>query len=386
MFHSQDSEIQQEQNSRFYSLQQKFIEENNLPSRKNDYLNNEFFQYIVSQYQINKSEENGWLFGKALDILIRKNISSKSFIQYNEETKQDFYSNAMYRCNNYTINSFNPSQNAFIYFTSTIKNAFKEELNKANEQKSLARQSYIQNGLDAIMYNVEVKHSESLHQEYVIDQRLEAKLDDIPMFIKEVHLRYGKDFKIVPVSLVEDENVHRFQKKYHKYNTFIQVNTTKHMKTSEKTGKAKSVNQYQGVVVEYIDISKVNENLGQFKTYLQKRNLIARKNGHQCFFLFSDVWNDKDIDDELIFARLDNLLSGVKENFNYNTGVDLNLDYIPYSMIERFGVTEPAWWLLDEELKDRHIVLDQDVSEYLRLKEINKNYTRVFDSGQVKVK
>lgn len=385
MFNSQESETQQQLNAKFYDLQQQFIEQNSLPTRKKDYLNNDFFQEIVTKYQLDKCEENGWLFGKALDILIRNNISSKSFIQYNEETKQDFYSNAMYRCNNYTINSFKPEMNAFIYFTSTIKNAFKEEINKSNEQKSLARQSYVQNGLDAIMYNVSVKESEALHQEYIVDQKIEAILEDVPMFIKELHLRYSKEYKIQSMSIVEDANVHRFQKKYHKFETFIPVITTKTKEISEKSGKSKVVYKHQGVVVQYIDVRRVNENLGQFKTYLQKRNLIARRNGHQVFFLFSDIWNDETIKDSFIFAKLDLLIRGIKENFNYNTGKDLNLDFIPYSLIEEQGVTEPVWWLLDPEPDNRHIVLDQSVEEYLKYKDINPNFTRVYDSGYLKV-
>lgn len=385
MFTQQDNEYQKHENEKFYKLQNEFVKENNLQIKRNDYLCNEFFQHIVITYQKDKTT-NSWLFGKALDILIRNNISSKSFIQYNEETKQDFYSNAMYRCNNFTIKSFNPNMNAFIYFTSTIKNAFKEELNKANEQKNLAKQLYHKKGLDSIMYNVDVKSQESLHQEYIPNKQHEARLESIPYFIQEVYTRYSKDYKISSISLPEDETAHRFQMKYHKFETFIQVENHKNIVTSEKTGKQKTVNSPIGVVIEYIDLQKMNENTGMYKHYLQKRALVARKNGHQCFLLFSDIWNDENIEDKLIFARLDYVIRSIKDKIDYNSGKDLMLDYIPYKLIENFGVTEPAWWLLDEDLKDRHIVLDQAVEEYIKYKDINPKYTRVFDAGFLKIK
>lgn len=377
MFTKQDNDIQKQENQKFYEKQNQFIQENNLISKRNEYLNNEFFQYLVIQYCSNNyTIEEQWLFGKALDILIRKNITHRSFLNYNEETKQDFYSNAMYRCLNYACKTFKPEFSAFNYFTTTIRNAFKEEINTNNAQKKIAKKQYEQKGIESIMYNVDIKSAQSLTQEYIeVDNKLLSEASNIPYFKQLVIEKYGKEYEIKEISLVEDETASRFKRKYHKFDLFISV------KKEKKEIAGKKINIETGLVIDYIDLKEVNETNGQYKTELQKRVLTARENGHQCFFLYSDVWNDKDIPDEVIFKKIDALLSSIKENIDYNNGNNLMINYIPYNLIKHLGYTEPCWWLLDEKLDNRHLVQDQGVQEYIKFKEESHSYTRVWDAG-----
>jgi hypothetical protein len=381
MFTQQDSEVQKIENQKFYDLQNKFIQDNNLLSRRNEYLNSDFFQYLVVQYQKHIKEKEPiskeiyWAFGKSLDILTRKNITHKSFLNYNDETKQDFYSNAIYRCLNYSILSFKEDKSAFNYFTTTIRNAFKEELNQQNAQKKIAKEQYETNGLDSIMYNVDTQSTESLKQEYIHQYSTPMEVASVPFFKQKVLEKYNN---IKPISILEDDTVNRFQRTYHKFDLFIPVSF------EEIDIKGKKVKIEKGLIIEYIDLKEVNENNGQYKTELQKRILVARQNGHQCFFLYSDVWHDPDIADELIFQKIDTLLSNIKEELNYNIGYNLMLAYIPLELLNKLGYTEPNWWLLDEKLDNRHIVQDQGVQEYLHYKNISSSYTRVWDAGLLK--
>lgn len=370
MFTQQDSEVIQKENEDFYTHQNIHIERNQLTARRNEYLNSDFFQtltvkyynYIHNEEEITKEEK--WLFGKSLDILIRKNITHKSFINYNDETKQDFYSNAMYRCLNYSIKSFKPDKSAFNYFTSTIRNAFKEELNKQNAQRKIAKEQYEQKGIHSIMYNIDTKASETLNQAYIEHSINTTKEQSIPYFISKVLEKYS-NYTCKPISLVEDDNAPRFKRKYFHYPLLIQEGDS-------------------GVIIEYVNLQEVNENNGQYKTELQKKIITARQNGYQVFYLFSDIWMDKEIDDEIIFKKIDTLLSNIKAGTNYNLGYNLMIDYIPYNLIESLGITAPNWWLLDEKLDDRHLVNSQDVEEYLHYKNISSKYTRVWDAGNLK--
>lgn len=378
MFTKQDSEVQKKENHDFYEIQNNYIKENNLLSRRNEYLNSDFFQYLTIQYQQhlknneNITKENKWAFGKAIDILIRKNITHKSFLNYNDETKQDFYSNAIYRCLNYSINSFKEDKSAFNYFTTTIRNAFKEEINAQNNQRKIAKEQYETNGLDSIMYNVDVKATEILSQEYISLYNQKTENIDIPYFKQKVIEKYN----VKPISILEDDSVNRFQRKYQKYDLFIPVHSEK------KEVKNKIITIQTGLIIEYIDIKQVNENNGQYKTELQKRVLVARQNGHQVFCLFSDAWNDKDIPDDIIFSKIDILLSCIKENIDYNTGNNLCHDYIPQRILETLGYTEPSWWLVQDDF-NRHIALNQDVQEYIRFKD-EMECTRIWDAGYLK--
>ena len=381
MFTKQGSPVQQKEIKRFYTLQKEYIQEKNLTTRRNEYLNKDYFQHLVVQYQKHKkenvsiSENDFWAFGKALDILIRKNITHKSFIRYNEETKQDFYSNAMYRCLNFAVYSFKESKSAFNYFTSTVRNAFKEELNKQTAQRKIAKQQYETQGVDSIMYNVDNKSLEEIQQEYIKMDNIQNTTISLAYFKQLVIEKYSPEYKIRTISILEDDTVNRFQRKYFNYDLFIPVTT------ETIVVKDKPFTIDKGLIVDYIDLNYVNENLGQYKTELQKKILAARQNGHQCFFIFSDVWNDKTIDDKLIFEKIDKILKCIKNNDTYNTGRDLMLDYIPYNLIKTLGVTEPRWWLLDEKLDSRHLVKSQDVQEYINYKNISHKYTRVWDAG-----
>jgi len=326
-------------------------------------------EIVIDGYRASyKKEEHleiNWLFGKAMDIIIRHRITDRSFIQHNDNMKGCFYSNAMYRIREYTIGSYDRTkQTAFVYFTSTITNAFKEEINEYRSLISSSKKTAIDKGINGYIENIDSKYISDMEQDFDILHDITMHENKAPIFIQEIQKRFGELKKL---SIELNPNGPRFARKKKVYDYFLPV-TIRNDKEI-------------GIVIKYVDIYYCNENQGQTKQALQNEILIARKEGHQTFYIFSDVYLDETIDDNLLYNRLKDMIVDIKNDGEYMYQNDLMFSYIPKIFIDRFEVTEPNWFWLEKELNKRGLPLSQDINEYINLKNIEPNGTRVWNAG-----
>ena len=378
LFQAQDSEDLKKEAERFYAKQTAFQLEHGIKANTNHYICQKFYQQIVVTYISNvkaktKDLEIDWLFGKAMDIHIRHCMTHSKYIQFNAEMKANFYCNAMYRLNEFTINTYNAEkQTAFVYFSSTINNAFKEELNTGNKQKLASKNFTLQHGLDCVISNMTSMNISELEKDYEIDYDV---MDDIeiPIFILELAKRYT----IKKLSITEDDTVPRFKRKKQHYDYFIHVKDL--ILNPEELDVKKQKKRPLGVIIEYIDLYTSNEQEGTSTTYYKNRNLIAREKGHQVFQLFSDTFNDVNIDDEMIFSKIKYMVEGVKQDLKTMNGDDIMLDYIHYSFIKNMKMSASSWFILDKthDCKEyfegdgvMKYVIDLDYSEYKRCEDV----------------
>lgn len=366
MFLHYDNDYFKKEIEEFNKKQNNWCIDNNIKLRTKDYLHNKYLQYITLNYLEDKDdEENKKLFSQALDILIRHNITAKNFINYNDEMKNEFYSCAISRCITHGLKTFKPELSAFNYFTTVITSAFKQILNEDSKERMKEKNSYQSAGLEGVIYNAGVTDVTELESDFEIQGNVLHKNPEIAPFIYDLKSKYNCKH----IRILENPGTARFLRKYSEFKYFIPV--------------IDSEDDEKGVVIEYIDLNQKNEDMGVYSTYYQNRNLIARRNGHQVFMLYSDVYNDEDIPDKIIWDKINTMITMMKENSLSSTGVDPMIDYIPYSMIDGIGLSKPSWFPLDENRNKRGFIINQDVQEYIRIKDINPNSTRVFDCGKI---
>lgn len=375
LFSSQDNEDIKAENKRFFDYQKKYIKKHNLKHNSKQYINNQFLQRICTvmkklQTKNRKNKTVEWLFGKAMDILIRENITDHKFINYNEEMKNCFYSYALYRTFEYALGTFDSQYSAFNYFTTTIRNSFKHEINEYNAQKVIISEIQKQNGLDAHLCNVDSNVINELEKDYEISYNVNIK-HNIPMFITDVIERYKDKYTFKSLEISLNPNEPRFKRKKAKYDYFMVV---------------KKVDENEiGIIFKYIDIFECNENKGQSKYSLQNEIKIAREYNHQTFYLFSDVYLNDDIPDEAIFKKIDIMINKILNDDIFSTGKDLMIDYISTNDFNTYKIDEPVWWYLSPKLEKRELAL-QSIANYKALKEKEPNCTRVFDGGYLNLK
>ena len=119
---------------KYLKLYEIWLKDNEPSMREKDYMDKKFFHWVGIQYRDNKMyvEE----FWEMIDLLIRKNITSYKFIRENNETKDDFYSNAIHKIDKFLFNKFNENkQSLFVYATSVVTSAFYDV--KRENKKSL---------------------------------------------------------------------------------------------------------------------------------------------------------------------------------------------------------------------------------------------------------
>lgn len=442
----EDNNYYEEYLNFYRNEEQKYLKQHNLKSRKKDYINDNFFQYLIEEYQKykfaldydlhkknqlikdsdyneetktlkakikkyikrlealksqnelyllkNKAFDNEYdyikkLTGIAIDILIRENMTSAKYIRSNDEQKADFYCNGLYRCFNYAMYSYDANGNtkAFVYFTSAIENGFKEEINQKNSITEVSKALVKQNGLDTILKNVDVNVVSEFEKEYETYQFNEdEQTQDETIDIIDI---LSKKYNLISLRLLEELNVPRFKRKYQNYDYCIPV---VYDTTSQKNVKINSekdiidnpeLTKGRCIIIEYIDVYKVNEENGQRPSELQKRNLVARKNGHQFLTIYSDVVDEYGV--ELILERIEDIINKIN-NDEETDGYVLDSSYIKTSDFNSLVdfVQPPSWYLLENNYKKRLLPLSQDIQEYIKLKEINPDCTRVYDSGVIK--
>lgn len=371
LFASQDSEDLKLESKKFYTYQKEYIKKHNCKHQASHYINHKFLQRIVTVYQkmLLKNKKNKtieWLFGKALDIMIRENITDHRFIRYGDEMKGCFYSYAMFRCYEYTIRTFDPEYSAFNYFTTTIRNAFKKEINDENAQKMIASEYQKNTGLSTHIYNFDETLSNDLEKDYDIPYNVAVVRNDIPMFITDVVTRYKKEgtFKQLEISL--NPNEPRFKRKKIKYDYFLEIEDS-------------------GIIFKYINIFECNENKGQNKYSLQKEIMTAREHGFQTFYLFSDTYLSEDVPDDTIYNKIDIMIQKIKYRDDFSTGNNIMFDYIHKNDIDLYKIDEPNWWWVGPKLEKREISFQQ-IENYTKLKEVEHEGTRVWDAGSLNKK
>lgn len=475
LFEKQNTPEQLAEAKIFHEHEQVFLESRNIKKNSRQYLQPDFFQHIVNEYKLlkdsnRKSKDIEWLFGKACDILIRHLLTSTQNIQENDEHKENCYCYAMYRINNYAIRTYDFNKaKAFVYFTSTISNAFKEEFNKSQEQKNIAKNKLKNEGLAGFVTNVDIKDTNSMELEYVRDYNIQESVTVAP-FYKDLNKRYS----IQNLAILEDENVPRFKRTYQHYNTFIPVNniineklpvedilsytifkedysvnnthiigdiessiedelfidnideinsynlnigtinisSDGNLKFVQNTSfKGKSIKiifhlkdknytflmhikQFSGLVIEYIDLYQINEDQGYSKHYLQNKMRIAREHGYQYFAVFSDIYNNKDLDDEIyVWSKINNIIACINnqdemlpENYSYNGLLYYpEVQYIPTEFFTDMKMNEPDWFYLDKKRAKKQMVFSQSVKEYMRLKEEDERSTRIYGYGTIEL-
>lgn len=363
IFASQDNEDLKLEAKRFYDYQKAFIKKHNLKSNSKFYIDKTFLQKIVTVYQkmLKNNKKNKtveFLFGKAMDIMIRENITDRKFIRYNDETKGDFYSYALFRCFEYAIGTFDPSYSAFNYFTTTIRNSFLKEINDINAQKNIATQLHTQNGIESVVYNIDANSINDLEQDYNIQYNL-SLLKETPMFIEDVIRKFGI-LQQLEISL--NPNEPKFKRKKIKFDYFLPIGES-------------------GIIFKYIDIFECNENNGQSKFNLQNEILKAREFGYQTFYLFSDIWLDENLDENIIWFKIENMINNIKINNQIEDGINLMISYIPKEKLS--SVSEPNWWYVCPKRNSRGLPTSQTTEHYMKLKEIEPACTRVWDAGNI---
>ena len=476
LFNSQESEFLKAESDKFYKAQDEYIVANDIKYNKNqNYICKEFYQYIVETYIDNqhagiKDLANEWMFGKALDIHIRNCMTDRRFIQENSEMKGNFYSNAMYRLQNFTIRTYDRTQQSvFVYFTSTIHNSFKEELNSNDKQKLIRKNIKLTHGLDCMIDNAELPGSvisnNTISTELENDYELEFDtIDsrDVPLVIQDL----SKKYNFMSVSILEDANVPRFKRTYQDYdfcipvivptlgaieldkdivsyefkgksykvNTSVKLDNTKSdledifsdnthntkicgtlklmsngeftytpildideltivciLENNERVPYIIKVTPIKGIVVEYIDLSTMNEREGVSKMQLQKRNLVARRNGYQVLEIYSDDYYNESYDDSIYFETIDLMIKLISEDAKSMTDTTLENRYIHQKWLDECEISEPEWSLIINDKANtfyefRLVPDSQDISTYIEYKNENSDYTRVYNSGYLTIK
>lgn len=371
LFENQDSDDLKLESKMFYDAQRRYIELNDIKySKSKHYICQPFLQTICEVYQhifLNKEEKTKenlkieWLFGKAMDIMIRHNITDKKFINYNNETKGCFYNNAMYRIMKYTINTYKADKSsAFIYFTSTIRNSFKEEINHHKKYQDTAKMLNVHKGLEAGMNNISVEHIIDLEKDYDIEYDVNIK-DEVPMFITDIIEKYNS---LETKTIVLNPNEPRFKRKKLNIPYFLPIGD-------------------KGIAFKYINIFDTNEDNGQSRSDLQDEILTIRKHGYQVFYLFSDIYLDEDLDDNVIYNKINNMITSIKNNDLFSSGKDLMIDYIPLDIIENSKINKADWFILDSKKEKREVPIKIEEEYYKYLKHNDKKVSRVYNAGTV---
>lgn len=380
----------------FYRLENEWIKDNNINRVRKSYLQNKYFQFLTENYQDNinitytynhkyfceKTNKNietimkidtKWLFSKAIDILIRHLLTQGHIIQENSETKADYYSASIERVFRLGVKSYDREKGtAFNHFTTVINNEIKQQFKNAIIRKNIAKNKLKKDGIDGHVGNLDFRYKNDLEAEYEIEHNTKLQGEYLSMFIKELKKNYNPK----KLRIIEDENAPKFKIKYKEFDYFIECT---------EDGK--------GVVVEYVDLLKFNEDRGTSKNYFNNRMKFLRDRGYQYFLAYSDVYNDKDIDDNVYWNKLDKMIEFTKTNsksmeqpINMSHRIyNPSLQYIPKETFKIMRMEEPIWSLVDEKRLTRIASLEQNIEAYQQLRQTNSKYTRIYDVGMCKI-
>lgn len=346
-------------------LFKQWCEDNGVRIKRGHYINADFLQYVIMNYkEEGKYTQEMW---SLLDLLIRKNMTSKHYIGYDDDIKSEMYGNAIDKIALYTIDGFNPERGkAFVFFTSAIQHAFKEVLKNYYKSKNLAVKLLKEQGQNVVAYNTDSIHSHYFEEEikkaleFVEYAEDEIKEEIVEMYeeIKELYPN------IRPIKIIEDDNAPKFKRKWYNYNYSIPVEGTE-----------------KYIIIEYFSLRLTNENVGTTPDYIKNRALIARRKGHQYFGVFSDMW---DIGKELLLSKLEDMITNIQLDSKVSTGKNLMIDYIHQDDLIESNLNKPVFWGLHKDLTQRKMIYPQDVETYINWLDNEENATRVYDAGSIK--
>jgi len=368
MFHNQNDEFLENKKPKYLELYEEWKEKRPEQSQKRGpkhYIDGDFFQWVVLKYkEEGKYKEE---FGELIDILIRKNLTSKKYIRYEPDLKHEMYSSAIYMIFKYTINGFDPQKaSAFVFFTSAINNAFYRVLKEYYNQKNVAKEIIRRHRVDAIAYNYEPQHVNDIEQElkkhYDFIEGDEEVIGDINNVIYSIKEKYG-DKVIFNKKIIENENAPRFRRKYITYQAFIPTTND------------------SGVFVEYFYLPTTNESSGTRPNELMNRAIKARELGYQYFAFYSD---ELDIGKDTLLEKLDEIVTMTEINSPEKTGREVRFDYIPTDEFKNSEIEQSFWYGLKEDRKRRFVVVDQSPESYMKWLDNEENATRVYSFGRLK--
>lgn len=418
MFHNQSENLDLT-TKKYLAVYQSWCQENNKKERAGHYLDGEFFQWcVVHHKQTNKLSDE---LCELLDLLVRKNITHKNFIRYEDEVKHEMYSNAMSKIFQYTIRGYDESKGtAFVFFTSAIRNAFKEVLKDYYASKNLAAHLLKTRNIDLFVHNYEV--ADICDFDDTVTDALKFMNDDdkdevkfeMNSFYKEIAETWNFD----KIRLIEDDNAPKFKRQYYTFNCFIPVHDfcdekfglnlytnvnkkdfisfaarmgvesdeTKDIEILKKRFIAALTKRAKGIIVDYFDLSLINESNGIPPSYIQNRAMMVRKLGHQYIGVFSDEWNFKDEDSgkEIgkiqIKKRIQNLFDMMLAEYPVATGRFVRHSYIPLDQLDESNMHPKVWYALSDKRDIRNLSPDQTPAAYLNWLNYEKNPTRVYDA------
>jgi len=417
MFNNQSEDQQPKKYLALYSI---WCQDTNKKEKDkaNHYMNGEFFQYVVTKYK-DTGEYTDELC-ELLDLLIRKNLTHKNFIRYEAGDKHEMYSNAMAKIWQYTIKGYNPKlSTAFVFFTTAIRNAFKEVLKDYYSEKNMARNLLRRRDINIFVHNYEVQDICDFDESVTDALKFmnDEEVVDVKEDINEFYLAVKEKWESSSIRLIEDENAPKFKRQYYTFNHFIPVHNfseeslglnlynsvnktdfieyakrenvildeNKDIKELKKLFLHVLIKRSKGIVVDYFDLRVINEANGIPPSYIQNRATMVRKLGHQYIGVFSDEWEFKAEDGKELGKNI--ILGRIQESFDMmlNKSPISNGRYIRYSYIPRedFVTAEQypkVWYGLKDDRVKRHISIDQTPTTYLAWLNTEKNPTRVYDA------
>jgi hypothetical protein len=359
--------------------------------RQQDYLDGNFFQYVVVEYAKNGSYKTE--FCEMIDLLIRKVITHKNYIGYDADIKHELYSVAMDKIFKYTIAGYNSSKGtAFVFFTSAITNAFKEVLKDYYKTKKIAKRLLTIRQSDAVAYNYESADISEIEDQ--IKKSLVYFEDDDIIDIKrewnDFYNQINEKYPLTRLKLLEDPNTPKFKRKYITYDHIILLSDISVVEDIDDVSDYFSdilddedepeLKAKKGVVVELFDLRTTNESNGTRPNELMSRAIIARKNGYQYFGVFSDQWT---VAPEVIKMKLDQLVEYTRLELSESQGRDLQFDYIVKDDLSDDNLHPAIFWGLSEDRTTRY-VLNQNIESYISWLDSVKNPTRVYGFGRLK--
>jgi len=422
MFNNQSVENNAKE-KKFQVLFKKWAQDEGKELKSTHYMSGDFFQHVVMQYKESGKHVNELC--EMIDLLVRKNLTHRDWIRYDAGDKHEMYSNALAKIFQYTISGYDPAKGtAFVFFTTAIRNAFKEVAKDLYDEKNIAKKILKSRDIGMFIENFAIQDICDFDE--VIKDGLEFMSDDeadeVKFEMNEFYTTIAQNWKFDKIKLIEDENAPKFKRQYHTFNCFIPV----HDYTEEKFGLdlyanvnkkdfvkfAKSMNvildvnkdikelkrlflhtlskRAKGIVVEFFDLKVVNEACGTPPSYIQNRAMLVRKLGHQYVGVFSDEWEFKDengneIGKKVILRRIQDSYNNMLTESPISNGRYIRYSYIAKEDLNDNNMHPKVWYALDEKREVRHINPDQTAQSYLNWLNAEKNQTRVYDASILKV-
>lgn len=386
-FESQNGDRAKHEAERFHKAEKQWIVDNDIKRVQKNYLQGRYLQYLAVEYQKflktgrTKINDLEFLFGKAIDILARHILTTGRYIRENAETKEDYYDSAIDMVYKRGVIQFDESKgSAFTHFTTVISNQYMLEYKDKIKNKNMAFNQLKVGGMSSQISNLETTDEDELGKEFGMEYSTLYKGD---MSVFEVELR--KRFKVKPLKIIEDSTAPRARRTFKEYPLFLEVKTIKQEIVNDKLEEVPVIT---GLVIEYIDILNMN-NESISKTHLTNRMKLARDNGYQYLAVYSDVYNDDEFDDDILFKYIADFYTMILHSVDGLGSPDIEdrylgqKSYIPTDTYKMMSQEEPVWFFIDEKNEKRYMPKEQTEEFWNKCVNDNHNIKRIFDYGRL---